>query len=62
MKKEITSIDVHQSAKVISLTMTVLSLLFSILGVLLLLVGIAINSYELIGVGVVYIIDRKSVV
>lgn len=56
MKKEITSIDVHQSAKIISLTMSVVSLLFSVLGVLLLVIGIAIESYEMIGVGVVYIL------
>lgn len=55
MKKEITSIDVHQSAKIISLTMSVVSVLFSILGIFLVLVGIAMGSYEMIGIGVVYI-------
>lgn len=56
MKKEIVSIDIKQSSKIVSLTIAATSLLFSLLGVILMIIGILVHSAEVMGVGIVYIL------
>ena len=54
MKKEITSVDSKQSAKIIAIVSALFSLIFTLVGLIMIIVGIVQESEYLKSVGMIY--------
>jgi len=54
MKKEITSIDTKQSAKIIAIVSALFSLIFTLVGLVMILLGIVQGSQYLKSIGMIY--------
>ncbi len=56
MKKEITSVDSKQSAKIIAIVSALFSLIFILVGLVIILFGIGQGSNYLKSIGVIYLL------